>query len=59
MESLMNNTEDSFARMQAIFDERERQYNEREEEFKKRREAFATLETRLSAQRGTRKEECC
>lgn len=51
MESLMNNTEDSFARMQAIFDERERQYNEREEEFKKRREAFATLETRLSAQR--------
>lgn len=51
MESLMNNTEDSFARMQAIFDERERQYNEREEEFKKRREAFATLETSLSAQR--------
>lgn len=51
MGSLMNNTEDSFARMQAIFDERERQYNEREEEFKKRREAFATLEARLSAQR--------
>lgn len=51
MESLMNNTEDSFARMQAIFDERERQYSEREEEFKKRREAFATLETSLSAQR--------
>lgn len=51
MESLMNNTEDSFARMQAIFDERERQYNEREEEFKKRREAFASLETSLSAQR--------
>ena len=47
----MNNTEDSFARMQAIFDERERQYSEREEEFKKRREAFATLETSLSAQR--------
>lgn len=51
MENLMNNTEDSFARMQAIFDERERQYSEREEEFKKRREAFATLETSLSAQR--------
>lgn len=51
MGSLMNNTEDSFVRMQAIFDERERQYNEREEEFKKRREAFATLETSLSAQR--------
>ena len=47
----MNNTEDSFARMQAIFDERERQYSEREEEFKKRREAFASLETSLSAQR--------
>ncbi len=51
MENLMNNTEDSFARMQAIFDERERQYSEREEEFKKRREAFASLETSLSAQR--------
>lgn len=51
MGNLMNNTEDSFARMQAIFDERERQYSEREEEFKKRREAFATLETSLSAQR--------
>lgn len=51
MENLMNNTEDSFARMQAIFDERERQYSEREEEFKKRRETFATLETSLSAQR--------
>ena len=51
MENLMNNTEDSFARMQAIFDERERQYSEREEEFKKRREALATLETSLSAQR--------
>ena len=51
MENLMNNTEDSFARMQAIFDERERQYSEREEEFKKRREAVATLETSLSAQR--------
>lgn len=51
MENLMNNTEDSFARMQAIFDERERQYNEREEEFKKRRASFSALETRLSAQK--------
>lgn len=50
MDKLVN-TEDSFARMQAIFDERERQYNEREEEFKQRRAAFATLETTLTAQK--------
>lgn len=44
-------TEESFTKIQAIFDEREREYNAREQEFKQRKAAFLALEEKISRQK--------